>query len=142
AVVHLAVAAAVVDIGAEGRDLDDLAAEHDVREAEAAADQAAVAEQLLDLFGRGVGGDVEILGRQAGQQAAHGAADQAGAMAGLVQAVEHAHGVGADGPTGNRVLVAGDDPQRARFGRVLGRHQARKVPGRRRYPASVSLLYY
>jgi hypothetical protein len=43
---HLAVAAAVVDVGAEGRDLDDLAAEHHVRQAEAAADQPAVAEQL------------------------------------------------------------------------------------------------
>ena len=51
-------------------------AEHDVREAEAAADQAAVAEQALDLLGRRVGGDVEILRMAAEQQIAHGAADQ------------------------------------------------------------------
>jgi hypothetical protein len=63
-------------VGAEGRDLDDLAAEDHVREAEAPADQAQVAEQRLDLLGRRVGGDVEILRMAADQQVAHGAADQ------------------------------------------------------------------
>ena len=45
AFVQFAVAAAVVDVGAESRDLDDLAPEHDMGQAEAAADQPAVAEQ-------------------------------------------------------------------------------------------------
>src|SRR3546814_10464172 len=62
------------DLGAEGGDLDDLAAEHHVRQAETAADQAAVAEQVLDLFRRGAGGDVEVLGMAADHRVAHGAA--------------------------------------------------------------------
>jgi hypothetical protein len=89
-----------------------------------AADQAAVAEQLLDLLGRGVGGHVEILGLEPGQQVAYGAAHQAGAVAGLVQPVQHAHGIGRDAPTRDRVLVARDDPQRRRNGGVVGRHSA------------------
>ena len=72
--------------GAEGRDLDDLVAEAHVREMEAAADQAAVAEQLLHLVGMRVGRDVEILRVQAEQQVAHGAADQEGLVAGLLAA--------------------------------------------------------
>jgi hypothetical protein len=61
-----------------------------VGEAEAAADQAAVAEQLLDLFGRGVGGHVEILGLAIDQQIAHRAADKVGAEAGIAQAIARA----------------------------------------------------
>ena len=45
AFVQLAVAAAVIDVGAERGDLDDFAPEHDVREAEPAPDQAGIAEQ-------------------------------------------------------------------------------------------------
>ena len=62
--------------GAEGRDLDDLHAEAHVREMEAPADQAAVAEQPPHLLGVGVGRDVEVLRAQAEQQVAHGATDQ------------------------------------------------------------------
>src|SRR5690606_6219667 len=75
-VVHFAIATAVIAVGAEGRDLDDLAPEHHVRQPEAASDQAAVAEQRLDLFRSGVGGHVEVLGMPADQQIADGAADQ------------------------------------------------------------------
>ena len=53
--------------GTEGRHLDDLLAEADVREPEAPADQAAVAEQPPDLLGRGIGRDVEVLGFPADQ---------------------------------------------------------------------------
>ena len=46
----------------EGRDLDDLAAlEQDVREAEAASDDAAVAEQALHVLGTRARRDVEVL---------------------------------------------------------------------------------
>ncbi len=111
AVLDLAVTAAVVDVGAEGRDLDDLAAEHHVRQAEAAADQPAVAEQLFDLLRRGIGGHVEILGPPPYQQVADGAADQVGTEPGLAQAVEHTQGVGTDVLARDGVLVARDDAQ-------------------------------
>ena len=80
--------------GAEGRDLDDLVAEAHVREVEAAADQPAVAEQLLHLVGMRVGRDVEVLRMQAEQQVAHGAADEKGLEAGVPQPVEHLQRVG------------------------------------------------
>src|SRR3546814_6539307 len=99
------------DLGAEGGDLDDLAAEHHVRQAETAADQAAVAEQVLDLFRRGAGGDVEVLGMAADHQVAHGAADQEGLVAAFAQAVEHAQRIGTDVLARNRMLVPRDDPQ-------------------------------
>ncbi len=111
AVLDLAVAAAVVAVGAEGGDLDDLAAEHHVRQAEAAADQPAVAEQLLDLLRRGVGGHVEILGPPPHQQVADGAADQVGTEPGLAQAVEHTQRIGTDVLARDGVLVARDDAQ-------------------------------
>jgi Asp-tRNA(Asn)/Glu-tRNA(Gln) amidotransferase A subunit family amidase len=104
--VHFAVAAAVVDVGAEGRDFDDLAAVHDVRQAEAPADQPAIAEQRLDLLGRGVGGDVEVLRMPADQQVAHGAADEEGAEAAFAQAIEHAQRVGADVLARDHVRIA------------------------------------
>ncbi|MNV56557.1 hypothetical protein D3C71_1488490 [compost metagenome] len=90
AVLDLAVAAAVIAVGAERGHLDDLAAEHHVRQAEAPADEPAVAEQLLDLFGRGVGGDVEIFGASIDQKVAHGASYQIGTKSGLTQAIQHA----------------------------------------------------
>ncbi|KAG1253769.1 hypothetical protein G6F65_017320 [Rhizopus arrhizus] len=114
AVFHLAVAAAVIAVGTEGGHFDDLAAEYHVGQAEAAADQAAVAEQLLDLFGRGVGGHVEILGLAIDQQVTHRAADKVGAEAGIAQAIKHAQGVRADVLAGDRVLVARDDAQAER----------------------------
>ncbi|MNT23825.1 hypothetical protein D3C72_1592630 [compost metagenome] len=114
AVFHLAVAAAVIDVGTEGGDFDDLAAEHNMGQAETAADQAAVAEQLLDLFGRGIGGHVEILGLAIDQQIAHRAADKVGAEAGIAQSIKHAQSVRADVLAGDRVLVARDDAQAER----------------------------
>ena len=78
-----------VHVGAEGRDLDHLvlaaAAVHHVHDAKAPADDEGAAEQALDLLGRGVGGDVEVLGPQADQQVAHRAADDVGLVAGLLQ---------------------------------------------------------
>ena len=109
--VLFAVAAAVIAVGAEGGDLDDLAAIHDMGQAEAAADQPAVAEQRLDLLRRGVGGHVVILRRTADQQVAHGAAYQVATEAGLAQAVEHAQCVLAHLLARQAVLVAGDHAQ-------------------------------
>ena len=110
-VLHLAVAAAVVAVGAEGGHLDDLAAVDHVGQAEAAADQPAVAEQALDLLGRGVGGHVEILRMHAQQQVAYRPADQVGAKAGLAQPVQHPQRVGTDVLARKDVLLAWNEVQ-------------------------------
>ena len=83
-------------IGAEGRDFDDFAAEMDMHQLEATADDPRVAELGADLFGRGAGGDVEILGRDAQQHVAHAAADQIGLVAGGLQAFDDVHRVAAE----------------------------------------------
>jgi hypothetical protein len=80
----------------EGGDFDQFLTEHDMHDLEAAADDEGAAEQLLDLFRRGVGGDVEVLGLDAQQQVAHRAADDEGLVAGILQGLRHAHGIGRD----------------------------------------------
>ncbi len=97
--------------GTERRDLDDLVAEAHMGEMEAAADQPAIAEQLLDLVGMRAGGDVEVLGMQAEQQVAHRAADEESLEAGVPQPVQHLQRVGRDVRARDRVLVARDHPR-------------------------------
>tara|TARA_B100002049_G_scaffold53868_1_gene38040 strand:- start:1082 stop:1330 length:249 start_codon:yes stop_codon:yes gene_type:complete len=81
-----------------------------MRDTKTPADQARLApEDLDDLLGFGVGGDIEILGRHAQQQVAHGAADQAGAIAGRVQAFECFQRSTADLLAQDAVLVRFDD---------------------------------
>ena len=84
-----------VQVGAEGGDFDDLvlapAPEHHMDDAKAPPDDEGPPKELLDLLGRGVGGDVKVLGRQAQQQVAHRAADDVGGVARLLQ---RAHDVG------------------------------------------------
>jgi hypothetical protein len=116
---------------AEGGHLDDFvlapAAEDHVHDAKAPADDEGAAEVLLHLLGRGVGGDVEILRPQADQQVAHGAADDVGLIAGVLQRAHHADGVfiqqgGVDAVFGHRhldTLAERDGGQRRRRG---GRH--------------------
>src|SRR5690606_5124033 len=82
--------------GAEGRHLDDLATEVDVGELEPAADQSTVAEGRPDLFRRGAGGDVVILGVHFQQQVAYATAHGKGLVAGLLQAFDHGHRIAAD----------------------------------------------
>ena len=86
----------VVEVGAEGGHLDDLvlaaAAEHDVHDAKAPADDEGTPEQALDLLGRGVGGDVEVLGAQPQQQVAHGAPDHIGLVACVLEGAAHLDG--------------------------------------------------
>ena len=78
--------------------------ELDVREAEPAADDPAVAEELLDLVGMRRGADVEILRPPAEQQVADAAADEIGGVIVLVQPVQDLEGVGIDVATRDRVL--------------------------------------
>src|SRR3990167_4988764 len=93
-------------IGAEGGDFDDLAAEVHVHQLETAADYPRVTELGAYLFGRGAGGDVEILGIDIQQQVAHAATDQIGLIAGLLQTFDHAGGIATDFPALDRVLAA------------------------------------
>ncbi len=93
----------------EGGYLDDLAAEIDVGQAETAANEAAVAEQLPHPLRRGIGGHVEILGLSPQQQITHPAPHQIGFVTGIFQAIHHLHSVGADLFAGNGMFGAGDD---------------------------------
>jgi hypothetical protein len=61
--------------GAERRHFDGIVADMDMHEAKPPADDERPPEQRLDLLGRRVGGDVEVLGLDAEQQIADGAAD-------------------------------------------------------------------
>jgi hypothetical protein len=95
--------------GAKGGHFDRFRAEHHVHEPEAAADDDRAPEVRLDLLGRGIGGDVEVLRRHADQQVAHGAADEVGMMPGLLQRLAHPqcrarHLVAADAVLGGRYL--------------------------------------
>ena len=65
-------------------------------EAEAAADEAAVAETALHLLRGGVGGHVEILRPHSEHEVPHAAPGQIGLVAFVVQAVENVEGVAAD----------------------------------------------
>ena len=83
----------IVDIlrRAEGRHLDGLRARQHVHQPESAADDKCAAKQRLDLLRRRVGGDVEVLGLEAEQQVAHGAADDKGVIALALQPLDHLH---------------------------------------------------
>ena len=97
--------------GAERGYLDDLPPEVHVHDAEAAADDAGVAEQAPDVFRSGVGGDVEILRLQAQQQVAHAAADDEGVETGFIQLVEDFEAVRADLLPGDAVFRPADHLQ-------------------------------
>ncbi len=60
---------------AEGGDFQQILAEHHMHDLEAPADDEGAAKQALDLFGRGIGGDVKIFWLHAQQQVAYRTAD-------------------------------------------------------------------
>ena len=64
----------------------------DMRQAETAADKATVAENAGDLFGTGVGGDVEVFRLFAEQQVADASADEIGFESGFVQLAQDFQG--------------------------------------------------
>ena len=98
-----------VDLAPEGRDLDRLGAELDVRKPEAPADDPAVAKQLLDLMRVRRRPDVEILGPTVQEQVADAAADQVRDVMVLVEPVEDLEGAGIDVSAGDRVGRTGYD---------------------------------
>jgi len=79
-----------------------------VRELEASADDAAVAEQRLDLARPRLGGDVEVLGQEAEQQVADAAADQVGLDAPPLQARQHADRIRVQGLAGDGNVLEDD----------------------------------
>jgi hypothetical protein len=85
----------VVHVGAERGHLDlvllAVAAVDHVHQAEAPAHDEGAPELRLHLLGRGVGGHVEVLRAQAHQQVAHGAADDVGLVARVLQRLDDAH---------------------------------------------------
>ena len=60
---------------AKGGDLDDFPPDSHMNNLKAASDDPGIAKALLDLFGGGIGGDVEVLGVLADQQIPNRAAD-------------------------------------------------------------------
>ena len=98
-----------IDLPPEGRDLDRLRAELDVREAEAAADDPAVAKQLLDLVRMRRRADVEILRPPVQQQVADAAADQVRDVVVFVQPIQDFERAGIDVAARNGVRGAWDD---------------------------------
>ncbi|MNF05990.1 hypothetical protein D3C80_2058480 [compost metagenome] len=68
----------------------------DVHQLEAAANDPCVAKLGADLFRRGAGGDVEILGGDVEQHVAHAAADQVSLVAGVLQTFDDVHRITAE----------------------------------------------
>ena len=88
-----------------------------MHDAEAAANNARGAEQGFGLFGRGVGGNVEILGLEPQEDVPDAASHDIGLVTGIVERIQHLEAAGAD-------LLPGD----AMFGT---RNQHRGRGGRR-----------
>ena len=86
----------IVQVGAEGRDFDHLvlapASENHVHDAKTPPDDEGPAKQLLDLLGRGVGGDIKVFGAQTQQHIAHRTADDVGLKPGTLQRAHHVGG--------------------------------------------------
>ena len=102
----VAVTLVVFGVGrTEGGDFDDLTAEMHVDQLEAPTNDARVAELGTDLLGRGAGGDVEVLGRDAQHQVADAATNQICLVARTLQALDDVHRVAAELVALQRVLV-------------------------------------
>ena len=95
--------------GAEGGHLDHLVLEHRVHELEATADETGPAHVLVDILGKGVGGDVEVLRLHAEHQVAHRAPDDVGLVPVAGEHLAHLAGAVADGIAADAVLGGGKD---------------------------------
>jgi hypothetical protein len=80
-----------------------------VRQAEAAPDQATVAEHLSDLFRARVRRDVEVFRFAPQEQVADTTADQMGLKTGRLEPIQNLQRIGRDIGTRDRVLVARND---------------------------------
>jgi hypothetical protein len=95
--------------GTEGGYFDGLIPELEVGETKPAADETAVAKQLLDLFRRGICCNVKILRRSRKQQIADASSDQIGNVSMVAESVEGEQGVTTELLARNVVFAAGDD---------------------------------
>src|SRR4030067_524600 len=80
-----------------------------MRQAEAPADQARIAEQFLDLLRARVGDDVEILGFAPEHQIAHATTHEKTRVTGVFQAIQDFKRAVADEGAGGGVRRAGSD---------------------------------
>ena len=97
------------DVPSERGDLDGFRSELHVREAEAPADDPAVAEKFLDLVRMRRRPDVEVLGPALQQQVADAAAHQVRDVIVFVQPIQDFERVGIDVATRNGVFRARND---------------------------------
>jgi hypothetical protein len=81
----------------------------DMGQPKPAADKPAVAEDLPDLIGLRIRGNVEVFRFTTKQQVANAAADKVGLVSLLFQAIKHPDSIGTDPLAGNRVIFTGDD---------------------------------
>ena len=91
---------------AERRHLHRIGAEHHVHQAKAPADDEGAPEERADLLRARVGGDVEVLRRDAEEQVAHRASHDIGREAGLAQGRAHLGCRQADRGAGEAVAFA------------------------------------
>ena len=108
---------------AKGRNFDGLRPGENMHEAKAPPDDERAAEERLHLFRRRVGGEVEVLGRDAEQQVAHGTADDECLEPGLLQLAHDVERGARELAAANRVLLGAVD---ARFAARFAGNQARK----------------
>ncbi len=94
------------DIRTERRDFDNAFPLADEDDAESRADSLCVAKQLANALGRGIGGDVVILGIDAEEPVADAAAGEVGNVTALAKALDDGQGVWAMawGPGGWGIL--------------------------------------
>ena len=87
---------ALAVVAAESGDLDGFRTHSHVHDLETPADEARAPETPSHLLGRGIGGDVEILGGDADQEVAHGAADDESLVALVLECFDDAPAAIAD----------------------------------------------
>ena len=134
-IVDVSSGTSVTRVAPEGGDLDDLAAaEEDVGEAEAPADDAAVAEERADVLGAGARGDVEVLRLAAEEEVADAAADEVRLVAGSLEPPDDLGGVGVDAVLVERRVVADEAGAGVALERVAMQAAARPREGRRSRP--------
>lgn len=88
-----------------------------MHDTETTADDAGIAEQLADLFRRGVGGHVEVLGALSEQGITDTAADQIGLISTALQAIEYLQRILAELATGHGMLIPRYHTQAGQWGR-------------------------
>jgi len=94
---------------------------------ETPADDARAAENAAHFLGRGVGGDVEILGRATENQVANRAADNKRGITGFLQGIAGAQGAAADALTADAVFGHGNDPRFRGLEHAARKHAAEKL---------------